>query len=393
MIIEPKVRGFICTTAHPAGCAENVAQQIQYVEQQAKLRPINNVLIIGSSTGYGLASRIVASIACGANTLGIMFEKPATEKRPASAGWYNTQAFERLAKRGSHYAHTINGNAFSDEVKQEVIEIIKRDMPDDIDLVIYSLAAPRRTDPKTGTTHQSCLKTIGEPYTEKNVNVMTGDVAPITIASATQEEIDSTVKVMGGEDWQLWIEQLLAANVLNQGCKTVAYSYIGPELTYPIYRNGTIGQAKHHLEQTAKIVQQQLDSIQGQALISVNKAVVTQASAAIPVVPLYAAILYKVMTEAGTHEGCIEQMYRLFHDYLCTEQPAPLDGQGFIRLDDLELAENIQQKVSTIWQQIDAENVNQLADLATYRNEFYRLFGFEVEGVNYQERLNLTDSN
>lgn len=382
MIIEPKIRGFICTTAHPKGCETNVAQQIDYLKQQVSLPKLKNVLIIGCSTGYGLASRIVASFSCDAKTIGVMFEKPASGKRTASAGWYNTAAFENIANASQLYAKTINGDAFSNEVKQQVIDAIKQDMPEGIDLIIYSLASPKRTDPSDGTTYASCLKTIGEPYTEKTVDVLTGAVNQVTIEPANQQEIDNTVKVMGGEDWQLWIKALSDAKVLARNVQTIAYTYIGPEITYPIYRNGTIGRAKKHLEQTTDQIQKILNPLQGKAMISVNKAVVTQASSAIPVVPLYAAILYKVMKQNHTHEGCIEQIYRLFKDYICAQQ-ANLDENGFIRIDDLELAPEVQQKVAEIWPTITEQNIGSLTDLKAYQDDFYRLFGFKVSGVDY----------
>jgi enoyl-[acyl-carrier protein] reductase/trans-2-enoyl-CoA reductase (NAD+) len=382
MIIEPKIRGFICTTAHPTGCQQNVINQIDYVTGHAKITGCKNVLIIGCSTGYGLASRVMATFGCDAATLGVMFERPAENNRTASAGWYNTAAFEQLAHAKKIYAKTINGDAFSDEVKQQTIEQLQRDWPDGVDLVIYSLASPRRTDPVSGTTFNSTLKPIGKTYHEKNVNVMTGVINEITVEPANEQEIHDTVKVMGGEDWQRWIEQLLAAGVLAQHAQTVAYSYIGPEMTYPIYRQGTIGKAKEHLEQTVKIIQEKLKGIHGTALISVNKAVVTQASAAIPVVPLYAAILYKVMKAKQIHEGCIEQIYRLFRDYLYGH--GLFDQHGFIRLDDLELRADVQAEVDSIWPKITTENINTLTDLAGYRDDFYRLFGFAVPKVDYQ---------
>lgn len=385
MIIEPKIRGFICTTAHPEGCAANVQQQIEYVKQQEQLNSVKNVLIIGCSTGYGLASRIVAAQSCDAATLGVMFEKPASGKRTASAGWYNTAAFEDYAAHKNLYATTINGDAFSDEIKATTIATIKQDMPEGIDLIIYSLASPRRTDPIDGVTYNSSLKTLGEDYTEKTVDVMTGTVKKVSIAPGTEEEISNTVKVMGGEDWERWIEALYNADVLAENVQTIAYTYIGPEITYPIYRHGTIGKAKQHLEKTAKKLQAYLQPLKGKAIISVNKAVVTQASSAIPVVPLYAALLYKLMKQANTHEDCIEQIYRLFKDYICSNQHLPLDENGFIRLDDLELAPEIQEKIKPLWSQVNSENIANLTDLNGYQKDFYRLFGFGMAGVNYQE--------
>jgi enoyl-[acyl-carrier protein] reductase/trans-2-enoyl-CoA reductase (NAD+) len=384
MIIEPKVRGFICTTAHPDGCAAHVQQQIDYVRQQQKLSPIKNVLIIGCSTGYGLATRIVAALACEAKTLGVMFERPASGKRTATAGWYNTAAFEEYATLHKLYAKTINGDAFSNEVKQSAIDIIKNDMPEGIDLIIYSLASPRRTDPITGDTFNSCLKTVGKPYRERSVNILTSEITNVEIEPASEQEIADTVKVMGGEDWQLWMSALLDAKLLKPHVQTIAYTYIGPEITYPIYRQGTIGKAKEHLEKTAATITEQLAALNGKATISVNKAVVTQASSAIPVVPLYAAVLYKVMKQHDTHEDCIEQIYRLFKDYLCAKQPKALDENGFIRLDDLELHNDIQKEVTELWSKVDKDNIEQITDIIGYRNDFFRLFGFGLPTVDYQ---------
>ncbi len=387
MIIEPKVRGFICTTAHPEGCAQNVRQQIDYIRKQTQLNGPKNVLIIGCSTGYGLASRIAATYGANAATLGIMYEKAAAGKRTASAGWYNTAAFENFAAAANIYAKTINGDAFSSAIKEQTIAAIKDDFKEGIDLVIYSLAAPKRTDPKTGITHSSTLKTTGKPHTEKNVNVMTGEINEITIDAASQKEIDDTIKVMGGEDWELWVDELLKAKVLAKGAITIAYSYIGPELTYPIYREGTIGAAKKHLEATVSNLNTKLATIEGKALISVNKVVVTQASSAIPIVPLYAAIVYQVMKTKGHHEGCIEQIYRLFAG-LYNDQTLTFDNDGFIRIDDWELAKDVQAEVKRIWQQIDNNNVKKISDLNGYREEFYRLFGFELENIDYQADIN-----
>ena len=387
MIIKPKVRGFICTTAHPQGCAQNVGEQIKYVKSQEKLKQPKNVLIIGSSTGYGLASRIVAGYAANAATLGVMFEKPAAGKRTASPGWYNTAAFESFALESNLYAKTINGDAFSNEIKQQTIELIKRDWPMGVDLVIYSLASPKRTDPQTGTTYNSVLKSTGKQFTEKTVDVMSGKVYQTTVEAANETEINNTVKVMGGEDWELWIDALLAANVLTKGATTIAYSYIGPEITYPIYRQGTIGEAKKHLERTTKNLNKKLSAINGRALISVNKVVVTQASAAIPIVPLYVAIVYKVMKNNSTHEGCIEQIYRLFAG-LYQDKPLTVDDQGLIRIDDWELQDDIQTEVKEIWQKINSENIETIADLENYRKEFYRLFGFELSNINYDAESN-----
>ena len=384
MVINPKVRGFICTNAHPVGCAENVSQQIDYIKGLSFNDPQpsapKKVLVIGSSTGYGLASRITAAYGYGAETLGVFFEKPPTEKRTASAGYYNSAAFEQLAHVDGLYAKSINGDAFSNEIKQQVIDLIKTDMGQ-VDLVIYSLASPRRTDPLTGETHMSTLKPIGEAYTAKNLNTDTQVVGEVTVEPASQEEIDNTVKVMGGEDWALWMDALNAAGVLTPGCKTVSYTYIGDKLTKPIYGDATIGKAKEHLDVTAADLNKRLDV---QANVAVLKAVVTQASSAIPVMPLYLAILFKKMQEAGTHEGCIEQLGRLFEECLFTDKPR-LDDANRFRVDELELLPEMQAAVENIWPQVTTENLHELSDFAAYQSEFLRLFGFGIEGVDYSE--------
>lgn len=384
MLIEPKVRGFICTTAHPNGCASRVEEQINYVRNQdQKLAPkIKNVLILGASTGYGLATRIVSSFGLNANTIGVFFEREAADKRTASAGWYNTAAFEKKAHQAGLYARSFNGDAFSVALKQQVIECIQHDWNGKVDLVIYSLAAPRRQD-HNGVVYSSVLKPIGQPYSDKTVDIISGVVSNASIDPATQEEVDATVKVMGGEDWSLWMQALMQAGVLAQGATTVAYSYIGPEMTYPIYHEGTIGTAKKDLEKTARELDEQLSKhCNGRALISVNKALVTQASSAIPVVPLYVSILYKVMKQKGLHEGCIEQIWRLFADYLCADK-LQLDDAQRIRLDDLELRQDVQEEVAKIWPQVQTDNLNQLSDIDGYRTEFYQLFGFAVDQIDY----------
>lgn len=385
MLIQPKIRGFICTTAHPEGCAQHVAEQIHYVKQQNPIsKGPKKVLVIGASTGYGLASRIVAAFGAGAKTIGVFFERGAEGKRTASPGWYNSAAFETEAQQAGLYAKSINGDAFSDTIKQKTIALIQEDWGGEVDLVIYSLASPRRTHPNSGETFNSVLKPINQTYTSKTIDVMSGHITNISIEPATNQEIADTVEVMGGEDWAMWIEALLKANVLAKGVKTVAYSYIGPELTYPIYREGTIGQAKKHLEETAKNLSQQLNSIGGQAVVSVNKALVTQASSAIPVVPLYISLLYKVMKEKQLHEGCIEQIWRLYAEALYnTNKQIQLDAQGLIRLDDLEMRADVQQTVAALWPTVNSENVKTVTDLMGYQHEFYKLFGFEVEGVDY----------
>lgn len=383
MIVQPKIRGFICTTAHPIGCAANVQQQIDYIKQQQPVTGFKNVLVIGASTGYGLASRIAVAFGAGAKTIGVSFEKPAIDKRTASAGWYNTAAFEQAAKKAGLYAKSINGDAFSEEIKQETVALIKKDCPEGIDLVIYSLASPRRQHPHNGNVYNSTLKPIGKAYTNKTVDVMNGAVTNVTIEPASDEDIANTVQVMGGDDWAMWMDALQDAGVLAQNIKTVAYSYIGPELTFPIYKNGTIGKAKEHLEVTAKGLTIKLKPLNGQAFISVNKAVVTQASSAIPVVPLYVSLLFKIMKQEQLHEGCIEQAWRLFHDYLATTTPKALDDAGRIRLDDWEMRDEIQNRITQNWDNVDTANLMQISDLTGYRQEFHRLFGFGVAGVDY----------
>ncbi|MCW5590140.1 MAG: trans-2-enoyl-CoA reductase family protein [Legionellales bacterium] len=387
MQVAPKVRGFICTTAHPQGCSAHVQQQIAYAKQHAITSPIKNVLVIGASTGYGLASRIASSFQMGAATIGVFFEKPASDKRTASAGWYNTTAFEQAAQHAGIYAKSINGDAFSTAIRQQTIDLIKQDLGK-IDLVIYSLASPRRTDPKTGMVYQSVLKTTDKPFINKTVNPLTGEVSQVTIEPATQEEIDHTVAVMGGADWQLWINDLLTANVLNDEALTLAYSYIGPELTYPIYHHGTIGRAKADLDRTAHLLNQQLQKINGKAYISVNKAVVTQSSAAIPVVPLYISLLFKVMKEKNLHEGCIEQISRLFQQ-LYGNETLLLDEENRIRLDNFEMREDVQQAVMQLWQQVNSDNIYKISDLKGYLHNFYQLFGFELDNIDYQADVNI----
>jgi enoyl-[acyl-carrier protein] reductase/trans-2-enoyl-CoA reductase (NAD+) len=386
MIISPKVRGFICTTAHPTGCFEAVRRQIDYVKHQPRLTGPRNVLIIGASTGYGLASRIVTGFSSGAKTLGVAFERPASDKRTASPGWYNTAAFETLAHEQGLYATSIMGDAFSTEIKQQTIERIKSDLGQ-IDCLIYSLAAPMRVHPVSGHKFQSTLKPIGQNYTNKTVDTMTGEVKTVTLTPASEEEIANTVAVMGGEDWAMWVLALQAAGVLSDDFITMAYNYQGPVMTHPIYKNGTIGRAKDHLLATAHQLDKQLRPHGGQAFLSVNKALVTQASAAIPVVPLYISILYKIMKEQGTHEGCIEQIYRLFGSYVYEEHRL-VDDTDSVRIDDWEMQPDIQQKIMEIWPQVTTENVEALTDIAGYRQEFYRLFGFDFENVDYNAEVN-----
>ena len=379
MIIKPKIRGFICTTAHPAGCAAHVREQIAHVQKKGQLAAMpKRVLVIGASTGYGLASRIVPAFGGGAATLGVFFEKAGEEGRTASAGWYNSVAFEQAAHAAGLYAKSINGDAFSDAIKEQTIATIKADLGQ-VDAVIYSLASPRRTHPRTGVTHKSTLKPIGAPFTNKTVDTDRGTVAQITIESANDTEIADTVAVMGGEDWEMWIDALAQAGVLADAATTVAYSYIGPDLTYAIYRNGTIGRAKEDLEATASRLNSRL-----RAFVSVNKALVTQASSAIPVVPLYISLLYKVMKAHGNHEGCIEQIERLFADRLYNGAAPQCDDAGRVRIDDWEMQAGIQSEVAALWAQVTTENLASLSDIAGYRAEFVKLFGFGLAGVDYE---------
>lgn len=387
MIVKPKVRGFICTTAHPIGCKKNVQRQIEVVEQKGAFEGPQRVLVIGASTGFGLASRISAAFGCGASTIGISFEKLATEKKTATPGWYNTIAFEEESLKRGLYATSINGDAFSDEVKMETIKRIKEELGK-VDLVIYSIASPRRTDPKTGDQYYSALKPIGRPYKNKTIDITSGEISEISIEPATKEEIFHTVKVMGGEDWALWIEALSQGDVLEEGALTIAYSYIGSEITLPIYRDGTIGKAKESLEQTATLLNEKYKGKGLKAFISVNKALVTQASSAIPVVPLYISILYKIMKAKGLHEGCIEQMDRMFREKLYSGRKER-DSLGRIRLDDWEMRDDVQCEVKKAWETISEENRAELLDLEGYKEEFYQLFGFGVEGIDYEEDVKI----
>lgn len=385
MIVQPKVKGFICTTAHPEGCKESVKAQIDYVKAQPKTKGPGKVLVIGSSMGYGLASRIAAAYSCGASTIGIIFDKPAKEKRTATAGWYNTAAFEEFARADGIYAKTLNGDAYSDELKRQTIEMIKRDLGK-VDMVIYSIAAPRRTAPD-GMTYRSVLKTTGEAYSNKTIDLKTNEISEVTIPPATEEEVLHTVKVMGGEDWKLWIKALKDADVLEDGARTVAYSYIGPEVTHPIYKDGSIGQAKEHLYRTADEIKAEFDGID--AYVSVNKAVVTQSSAAIPIVPLYIAILFRVMKDQGLQEGCIQQMYRMIHDRLYSDGGVVTDESGLIRMDDWEMKPEVQKAVFDVWNTITQENLEQVTDLEGYWQEFYEIFGFGMDSVDYDVDVNI----
>ncbi len=379
MLIQPKIRGFICTAAHPVGCAKVIEEQINYVKSQGAFAGAKNVLVIGASTGYGLATRIVSTFGAGAKTIGVFFEKEAEEKRTASAGWYNTAAFEKIAHQENHYAKSINGDAFSHAIKKQTADLIRRDLGK-IDLIVYSIASPRRVHPDTAQIFSSVLKPIGRTFVGKTVDPMRGEVKEISLEPATEDEISGTVSVMGGEDWEMWIHFLASENLLAEGVMTLAYDYVGPTLTYPIYKEGTIGKAKEHLLKSAKKLQLFLGKYHGTALISVNKALVTQASSAIPVVPLYISLLYKVMKEQGTHEGCIEQITRLFKDYINNKNK--LDNDGRIRMDDLEMQPAVQQKITELWPKVTTETLPQLTDIEGYRTEFYRLFGFKINGVD-----------
>lgn len=386
MIIQPKIRGFICTTAHPTGCYRAVEEQVNYVKNQPRINGPKNVLVIGASTGYGLASRIAATFGAGAKTIGVFYEREADDKRTATPGWYNSAAFETQAHQAGYYAKSINGDAFSNEVKAQAAAMIREDLGQ-VDLIIYSLASPRRIHPETGQTYSSVLKPIGKAFNGKSIDAFRGEVKEVTIEPASAEEIEHTIAVMGGEDWEMWMDFLAQENLLAKGVKTVAYSYLGPQLTHAIYKEGTIGKAKEHLKMTADKLTQKLEALQGQAVVSVDKAVVTQASAAIPVVPLYISILFKVMKENGTHEGCIEQIYRLFNEHLYATHPKSRDEEGYIRVDDLEMDPVVQAKVMSIWPTVTTENLTALTDVQGYCDEFYRLFGFNLSGVDYNAEV------
>lgn len=382
MVIQPKIRGFICTNAHPVGCAEHVKEQIEYVKQ---LGPVangpKNVLVIGASTGYGLASRITAAFGSGAKTLGIFFEKEPSDNKTASAGWYNTAAFEQAADAEGLWNKHINGDAFTDELKAQAIDIIRSEMGK-IDLVVYSLAAPRRKDPVTGEVFSSVLKPIGQAYTARTLNTSKREIEEVSIEPANDEEIYHTVKVMGGEDWERWLDQLNAAGVLADNCQTVAYTYIGKELTWPIYGKATIGRAKEDLDRAAAAITAKLADKKGKAYVASLKALVTQASSAIPIMPLYISLLYRVMKEEGSHEGCIEQINGLFRQGLYSAHPVT-DEAGRLRQDGKELSEHIQQAVKDLWGQVTTDTIDSLTDYKGYHNEFLRLFGFGYSHVDY----------
>jgi len=380
MIVAPKIRGFICTTAHPDGCARHVAEQIAVVRGRGPIADgPKKVLVIGASTGYGLASRIAAAFGSGAATIGVFFEKPGEVGKCGTAGWYNSAAFEREARAAGLYARSFNGDAFSDAMKAEVVAAVREGLGQ-VDCIVYSLASPRRTHPKTGEVFKSVLKPIGDTYTNKNLNTSNGVVDEVTIPPAEGDEIAQTVAVMGGEDWEMWINALLAEGLVAPGAVTLAYSYIGPELTWPIYKNGTIGKAKEDLERVQRALDAKLAPLGGKAWVSVNKALVTQASSAIPVVPLYISLLYRVMKDAGTHEDCIEQMDRLFRERLHDPRP---DEAGRIRIDDWEMAPDIQREIAASWAAVDTANLAALGDFEGYQSGFLRLFGFGLDGVDY----------
>ena len=385
VVIKPRVRGFICVTSHPTGCQQNVIEQINYVKKQG---PIPNapkkVLVIGSSTGYGLASRIVAAFGGQASTIGVFFEKPSEGGKPGTAGWYNSAAFDKAAKEAGLYSASFNGDAYSNEMKDKVVEKIKKDLGK-VDLVIYSLASPRRIHPNTGTVHNSVLKPIGQTFTAKTLDTDKEIVKEVTIEPANEHDINETVTVMGGEDWLMWMDKLQSAGVLADGVKTVAYSYIGPEVTWPVYKDGTIGRAKADLEVACEDLNKKLAGLGGKAFVSVNQAVVTQASSAIPVVPLYISLLFKILKERSKLEGCIEQIYRLYAEQLYAASPKKLDEAGRIRIDDLEMSPDIQKAVSELWGVVTTENLKSISHFDVYKEQFLKLFGFGVEGVDYDK--------
>ena len=387
MIIEPRMRGFICLTSHPKGCEQNVINQIEYVKSKGKIDGPKKVLVIGASTGFGLSSRITSAFGSDAATIGVFFEKAPQPGKPASPGFYNSAAFQNQAEKAGLYAKSINGDAFSNEIKEKTIELIKADLGQ-VDLVIYSLASPVRTNPNTGILHRSSLKPIGGNFTNKTVDFHTGIVTNVSIDPANEEDIENTVAVMGGEDWEMWIDALLKADALSDNAKTIAYSYIGPALTEPVYRKGTIGRAKDDLEATAFTITDKLKAKNGTAYVSVNKALVTQASSAIPVIPLYISLLYKTMKAKGIHEGCIEQIQRLFADRVYTGKAIPTDDKGRIRIDDWEMREDVQAEVDALWQKSTTETLPELGDLNGYKSDFLNLFGFGFEGVDYLADVN-----
>ena len=382
MIISPKIRQNICINAHPIGCAAQVRAQIFYVKERGEIKGPKKVLVVGASNGYGLAARIVSAFASNAATIGLGFEKPGTAKRTGTAGWYNIEAFKSEAESAGLPAWNVNGDAFAEETKQEMMEIIKAKLGK-IDFLVYSIAAPRRIDPVTGEIYSSVIKPIGKPFSAKTVDFLTGLVSEVTAQPATQEEIAHTIKVMGGEDWRLWIDKMMSRDLLEKGFQTIAFSYIGSEQTRPLYRDGTIGAAKKDLEQTVENINRMLSPLKGKALISVNKALVTRASAVIPAVPLYIALLYRVMKDKKLHEGCIQQIHRLYHDFLFSEDSPQLDAHGRIRIDDWEMRPDVQKEVDKLWQEVSQDNISELADINGLREEFLRHHGFEMPGIDY----------
>jgi len=388
MVVKPMIRNNICMNAHPQGCALHVREQIDYVRKQPRFRGPRNALIIGGSAGYGLATRIAAAFGAGAGTLSVAFEKPASEKRGATVGWYTSEAFKKEAEKAGLKAENIYGHAFSFEIKDEAIARIK-ELFGQVDLVVYSLASGMRPDPVTGVQYRSVLKPIGEVYRARSVNPMTGELTEVEISPAAEEEIQATVKVMGGEDWEMWVDALLKAGVLAPGAVTLAYSYIGPDITMAVYREGTIGRAKEHLENTAKVLTGKMAALNGAAYVSVNKALVTRASAVIPVVPLYLGILFRVMEKKGLHEGCIEQMYRLLSSRLYAGGPVPTDDEGRIRLDDWEMRDDVQKEVLDIWNRIDQAGVAKLADFDRYQKDFLHLHGFGYDSIDYDRDVDV----
>lgn len=386
MIIKPRVRGFMCITSHPSGCEKNVRDQIDYIRAQESIDAPKRVLVIGSSTGYGLSARITAAFGSGASTLGVFFEKPGSERKPGTAGWYNSAAFHKYAEEDGLYAKSINGDAFSDDIKKTAIETIKSDMGQ-VDLVIYSLAAPRRQHPVTGEVFNSTLKPVGKDITMLGINTDKEVIQEFSLEKATTKEIEDTVAVMGGEDWQMWLDALSAAGVLADGAKTTAFTYIGEKMTWDLYWDGTIGQAKKDLDTKVLSIREKLAQTGGDARVSVLKAVVTQSSSAIPVMPLYLAMLFKEMKAEGSHEGCIEQLYRLFTEGLYCDNPR-LDSEGRLRMDELEMRPNIQDKVAESWAKISTENLHSLTDFEGYKQDFLGLFGFDIAGVDYEADVN-----
>jgi enoyl-[acyl-carrier protein] reductase/trans-2-enoyl-CoA reductase (NAD+) len=387
MIIKPKIWNNICVTAHPLGCAAQVKSQINYLKAKDAIEGPKKTLVIGASNGYGLAARIVSAFSGGSATIGVAYEHPGKERRPATAGWYNTESFKTEAQKEGYSAWNVNGDAFSEEIKTEVVDLIKEKLGQ-VDFLVYSIAAPRRIDPVTGEIFSSAIKPIGEKFTAKNVDFLTGKMSNVTAQPATEKEIVQTIKVMGGEDWFLWTKRLFQENLLKSGFLTIAFSYVGPEFTKAIYRDGTVGRAKEDLESKAEKINRLIAAVNGKAIISVNKALVTRASAVIPAVPLYIALLYKVMKEKHLHEGCIQQMYRLYHDALFSGKDPKLDSKGRIRMDDWEMRKDVQQAVSDLWKIVETkslDNIEDLGDMKGLREEFLRHHGFGMPGVDYNQ--------